>query len=221
NQSFDNFLESYGAPLKTFAEDSTCLDQLVAAIARNDRSWLSSYFDDSTLAGFHANAVWVFRQDGTLLYEHDNLHARPALALPVPSRAFAQIFAHEPLRHFYIKIPLGLMDIRAGTVHPSQDFQRRSPPYGYLFTGRLWSRRTSGGAKSDSVIGEMSMFTSNDIHLVPATGNMADLNDHQENGVIAFSRPLPDWRGAPLAHLAIINDSPVVRELNRSSQRLL
>ncbi|HEY2801071.1 MAG TPA: ATP-binding protein, partial [Chthoniobacterales bacterium] len=107
------------------------------------------------------------------------------------------------------------------TVHPSQDFRRRSPPYGYLFAGRLWSRRTPGGANTDSVIGEMSIFTSNDIHLVPAAKNVADVNEHQDNAVIAFSRPLPDWRGAPLAYLAITNDSPVVRELNRSSERLL
>ncbi len=111
NRSFDNFLESYGLPLKTLTEDSTCLDQLVQAAAQNDRAWFAQYFSDSMLAGFRANAVWVFAQDGRLVFQHDNLRAQPPLVLPVPAAAFREIFAHEPLRHFFVKVPLGLMEI--------------------------------------------------------------------------------------------------------------
>ncbi len=221
NQSFDNFLESYGAPLRTLAEDSTCFDRLVQAIATDDQTWLAQYFNDATLAGFHANAIWVFRQNGTLLYQHDNLHAQPPPALPIAPPAFARLFAHEPLRQFFIKVPLGFMEVRAGTVHPSQDFQRQSPAYGYFFAGRLWSKRAPGGAKGDSVIGEMSLFTNNEIHLLPATARPEGEASDFADGQIAFSRTLSGWDGAPLARLVITNDSPVIRELNRSSQRLL
>lgn len=221
NQSFDNFLASYGAPLKAFAEDSTCFDRLIEAIARADRPWLTQYFNDQTLAGFHANAIWIFQQDGALLYEHDNLHARSPLHLPVPAKAFTPLFADEPLQHFFVKVPLGYMEIRAGSVHPSQDFARRSPAYGYLFAGRLWSRRAPGGSQGDSVIGEMSMFTNNDIHLVPADQARDDLKNDEAKGKIIFSRTLSGWDGAPLARLVINSDSPVVRELNLSSVRLL
>ncbi len=221
NQSFDNFLESYGAPLRTLAEDSTCFDRLVQAIATDDESWLAQYFSDATLAGFHANALWVYRQNGTLLYQHDNLHAQQPPALPMTPATLARLFAHEPLRHFFVKVPLGFMEVRAGTVHPSQDFQRQSPAYGYFFVGRLWSKRASSGPKSDSVISEMSLFTNNEIHLVPATARAdAEVTDITD-GQIVFSRTLPGWDGAPLARLVITNDSPVIREMNRSSQRLL
>ena len=82
NRSFVDFLESYGAPLRTRAEDSTGFDQMVQAIASGDQAWLAQYFNDAMLAGFRANAIWVYRQNGTLLYQHDNLHAQlpPALA---------------------------------------------------------------------------------------------------------------------------------------------
>ena len=59
NRSFETFLESYGAPLKTLTEDFTCLDRLVEAIATGDNTWLSQNINDSTLASYHANAVWV------------------------------------------------------------------------------------------------------------------------------------------------------------------
>ncbi len=221
NQSFDKFLESYGLPLKTLAEDSTCLDRLVQAIAGEDRSWLTQYFSDATLASFRANAVWVFRPDGSLLYQNDNLHADPPPDLGLSPDIFATLFASAPLRHFFIKVPLGYMEIWAGTVHPSQDFRRQSPAYGYLFTGRLWSKRGTGDAKSDSVIGEMSLFTNNEIRLVPADAQIAEGGRDGDNGLAVFSRPLPGWNGAPLARLLISSDSPVIRELNRSSQRLL
>ena len=220
NRSFDNFLISYGLPLKTLAEDSTCLDQLVEGIATENKVWLSEYFSDAMLSGFHANAIWIFRQDGTLLYQHDNLHADPPPLLPVPRGAFSQLFAQDPLRHFYVKLPLGFMEIQAGTVHPSQDFRRESPAYGYLFVGRLWSKREPGDAMNDSVIGEMSLFTNNQIYLVPASDEAREMND-EGKGIMTFSRTLVGWDGAPVARLSITNDSPAIRELNLSSQRLL
>lgn len=203
NRSFETFLESYGAPLKTLTEDFTCLDQLVQAIASADNTWLSQNINDSTLASYHANAVWVFRQDGTLLYPHNNLNAASALTLPAASAAFAQLFAHDALRHFYVWIPQGLMEIRAGTVHPSKDFQRQSPAYGYFFAGRLWSKPAPGETGVHSVIGEMSMFTNNKIRLVPAGERANDIVDRAENGLIMFSRSLPGWDGAPVARLVI------------------
>lgn len=221
NRSFDDFLESYGAPLRTLAEDSTCFDQLVQAIASEDRGWLTQYFNDAMLAGFRANAIWVYRQNGTLLYQHDNLHAQLPPALPFSGTAFSQIFAHDSQRRFFVKGPLGLMEVRAGTVHPSQDFARQSPAYGYFFVGRLWSNRAPGGPLGDSVIGEMSLFTNNEIHLVSADARApGELNDIA-NGQIVFSRVLSGWNGAPLARLVITNDSPMIRALNRSSERLL
>ena len=220
NRSFDNFLASYGLPLKTLTEDSTCLDQLVQSVARNDRVWCTQYFSDGMLAGFRANAVWVFAQDGRLVFQHDNLRAQSPATLPVPAEAFHEIFAHEPLRHFFVKVPLGLMEIRAGTVHPSQDFRRESPAYGYFFAGRLWSRREPGSTMHDSVIGEMSLFTNNEIHFASTPPEMGELSG-KTNGVIVFARTLTDWKGAPVARLIITNESPVIRELQRSSERLL
>ncbi len=220
NQSFDKFLASYGLPLQTFVEDSTCLDRLVQAIAREETPWLSQYFNDSTLSSFRTNAVWIFRQDGSLLFQNDNLHTNPQPALALPENALATLFSPGPLRHFFINVPLGLMEVWAGTVHPSQDFRRQSPAYGYLFAGRLWSKRSPGGLKNDSVIGEMSLFTNNEIRLVPAGLEVAGPQNDEGNGLIIFSRPLPGWDGAPLARLLISSDSSVVRELNRSSKRL-
>jgi signal transduction histidine kinase len=42
-----------------------------------------------------------------------------------------------------------------------------------------------------------------------------------EDGLIGFTKPLPGWDGNPVAYLAIRNEMPVVRLLNRSNERLI
>src|SRR5438876_3191073 len=72
NQSFDEFLERNGQPLQTLIEDSTCWDRIIQTIANNDNQWCNGNLNDDTLGGYHANAIWIYRPDGTLLYQHNN-----------------------------------------------------------------------------------------------------------------------------------------------------
>ncbi|HEX8679207.1 MAG TPA: ATP-binding protein, partial [Chthoniobacterales bacterium] len=167
---------------------------------------------DATLDGFHANAVWAFAPDGTVVYQRNNLNTTEFDRIPVPREAFAQIFAQGPLCHFFAETPQGLMEIRGGTVHASRDFARKTPAGGFFFAGRLWSKPT---------LREMSMFTGNDISLVTPPPRVGENVNDEQNGLIAFSRALYSWEGRPLAQLLVRNESAVVKDLNRSSQRLL
>lgn len=212
NQSFKKFLKHHGQSLETLASDYTTLDQLVRAIAQDDQAWFQDEINDSKLEAYHANAIWIYRPDGSLVYRTNNLNSEELGKLPVPPDAFAQIFANQQLCHFFVQIPQGVMEIRGGTVHPSKDFARTTPANGFFFTGRLWSQ---------PVLDEMSMFTGNLVSLViPASRAGENYNDEQ-NAMMAFSETLYAWNGEPLAQLVVKNESPVVKELRKSSQRLL
>src|SRR2546423_11226755 len=67
-KSFEEFLDHNGAALKALVEDYTCWDQMVQAIAIGDLPWFGENVNRSTLDSFHAQAMWVFRPDGTLSY---------------------------------------------------------------------------------------------------------------------------------------------------------
>ena len=212
NRSFEEFLDYHGQSLKTLVLDSTTWDQMVDAIQRGDDAWFEENVGDAALDSYHANAAWVYRNDGTRLRRFNNLSADGIDDVPVPREAFPQLFAKEPLCHFFARTPQGIMEIRGGTVHPSKDSDRTTPAQGYFFAGRLWNK---------PVLQEMSMFTGNEISLVaPPPRVEENLNDEQ-NGLIAFSRTLQTWNGKPLAQLLVRNESAVIRELNRSSERLL
>ncbi len=207
HRSFQDFLNEDGEPLQTFALDDSASDPLVDAITRTDLAWLAQNASVARLESFGANALWIYRPGGQLLYRVNNLTAGNLEDLPMPPDAFAGVFASEHFAHFFITVPQGLMEIRGAVIHGSRDFDRKEPGHGYLFVGRLWSK---------PVLDEMSLFTGNSVSLEDKRENYND-----EFGLLAFSQPLRGWNGQPVKHLVVRNQSPVVQELRRSSQRLL
>ena len=212
NRSFDEFLERNGEPLQTLVEDSTCLDRIVQALSTNDYQWCSDNLNDAELGAYHANALWIYHPDGTLFYDRTNLNASHPDALPISSDQFPRIFANEPLRHFFVELPEGLMELRGGTIHPSKDFQRKSRPRGYFFAGRLWNKPT---------LKEMSIFTGNEINLAPLADQPKETIRRDQPDSVSFERVLESWDGRPLARLIIRNTSQIVQELEHESEALM
>jgi signal transduction histidine kinase len=208
-ESFEAFLHKDGEALKTLAEYDAYWDDIIPAIANRDRSWFEKYVNESTLIGYKAHAVWTYNPGGELVYSKDYLGETPP-ELPLPPQAFARLFAHEPFAHFFVKIGDDLMELRGATVHGSADFGRQTPQRGYFFAGRWWNNPT---------LADMSMFSNNQIRI--ASADAPPVREGSHDGVVAFTRMLPGWDGKPIAQLVVRNESPVVRELNRSSERLL
>jgi signal transduction histidine kinase len=161
--------------------------------------------------GYKASAVWIYDRQGNLVYSKNSVDETPN-PLPVPPGGFGQLFANEPFAHFFVKIGEELFEIRGATVHGSQDFNRQTPQQGFFFVGRLWNA---------AAVEEMAIFSSNQIRLVmPPNDRSMEPRGGVEEGVVTFSHLLTGWDGKPLAQLVIRNESPAVRELNRSSEWL-
>src|SRR4051812_26622374 len=209
-QSFDAFLKKDGEPLKTLAEYDAYWDDMVQAVATKNQQWFEEFVNDTSLMGYKANAVWIYGPDAQLVYSKDGESKTPP-ELPVPTAAFPKIFEPEPFAHFFIKIGNEVVEIRGATIHGSKDLGRQTPLKGYFFVGRLWNQ---------PALDEMSLFSSNQIELLPAREHPRSLKNAEEDGLVVFSQNLPGWDGKPIAEVVVRNESPVVRELNRSSQRL-
>ena len=210
-ETFEEFLKHHGEPLQTLSEYVTQWDQMVQAIATNNQSWFEENVTTETLAGYRASAIWIYGPDGKIAYPLDRSGGNFS-EVPIPREAFDQIFsAPQHLAHFFIKVPDGIMEIRAAGVHPSKDFHRETPPRGFFFGGRMWDSK---------VLQEMEMFTGNQIRLVPDAAPTSQPRKNEETGAVRFTRTLHSWDGTPVAQVIIRNQSPVVEELNRSSERL-
>lgn len=158
NQSFEEFITYHGERLKTFVEYDSALDQMVEAIARDDRSWFEENVGISRLESFGANAIWIYGRDGTPVFQKNNMHSEDLAPIPIPREKLNAVFSADRFAHFFIKLPSNeVIEIRGATVHPSKDFERKEEPSGFLFAGRLWSA---------PALHEMSMFTGNKITLL-------------------------------------------------------
>jgi signal transduction histidine kinase len=210
-QSFEAFLEKDGESLEVLARYYAYWDQMVKAIATNDQEWFQKHINDMTLVGYKANAAWIFDPDARPLYSKDSSDATPP-SLPLPKEVITKLFATEPLAHFFVRIADDYYEVRGATVHESDEEGRNTPQRGFLFAARLWNQ---------PALDEKSLFSNNQISLLPAGERTQGIHNDEQNGLIAFSRILRGWDGAPVAQLIVRNESPVVRELNRSSERLL
>jgi signal transduction histidine kinase/ActR/RegA family two-component response regulator len=209
-QSFERFLEKDGEPLETLALYDAYWDQMVDAIAKRDKAWFEKNVNDVTLIGYKANAAWIYAPDATLVYSKDSTDATPP-ELPLPREAFTKLFAANPLAYFFIKIQDDLYEIRGATIHGSLD-DGAAPERGFLFVGRLWNT---------TALEEKAMFSNNNkVSVVPPGRYANQVKNDEHDGLIVFARPLHAWDGSQLAEVIVRNESPTVRELHRSSERL-
>ncbi len=208
---FNSFLVRQGEQLETFAKDATYSDAFVKALEDSDRAWIEqNILNDQTWVKSNANAVWIYRPDRSLIFSADLLYHARDQGIPLPPAAFDAL-EQQHLLYFFMTVPDGIMEVRAATIHPSADGWRQTPPQGFFFVGKLWS---------SPVIEAFARDSDNLIRLLPP-GAIAAEADDVDNGIVAFTRPLPGWDGRPVARLLVRNDSEITRELNRSSGQLL
>ena len=215
-RAFDNALARQGERLETFAKDSTYSDAMVHAIATDDKLWINGTVDESAWARSGAHAVWVYRPDRNLLYSDNKLYADNLRDVPLPSDAFDAL-ERQRYMHFFVRVPQGIMEVCAATIHPSDDSWRRTPPQGFFFTGQLWSNGEGG------VISNLGRNSGNTVRLLQtAAAPPADVGaDDAVNGVITFAHALDGWDRQPVAWLLMRNESDTVKALNRANEQLL
>jgi len=211
-ESFDKFLELKGESLETLAFDYTYWDEMVDFLKTQDKTWASDILDTS-LSSYKVDAMWVYRIDGTLVYSVTKWKDQYTKGekIPLPEESLGKVLELRPFHHFFLNTPQGLMEIRGATIHPSNDVDRKTPPHGYLFVGRLWN---------DGYMNELSGLTESTLIITPFEESKSpDESADRAGGIISFSRPLIGWDGKPVAQVNVRTEYPFIKELNRGSDR--
>ena len=205
----DKLLELKGALLESLARDYTFWDEMVRFVRTGDRRWAAENID-TALSTFGVDGVWVYRTDFSLAYATDDLRDARWRNLPLPPTAAPRLFGGSPFAHFFVQTPAGLMEIRGATIHPTSDSQRKSPPRGFFFAGRLWNV---------TYVRELSNLLEGSILLLPAGQPAPVPDDSGRGGVVTVTKLLPGWDGKPVARVQVRSSSPIILELNRSAGR--
>ncbi|MFH1026309.1 MAG: ATP-binding protein [Nitrospirota bacterium] len=204
----DRILSLKSASLHSFVNDYTFFDEMVQFVRTGDRKWAAENIE-TALTTFNANVAWVYKTDFSLVYSTDNLQLN-IQEIPLPEEAYSKLFIKNHFVVFYIQTSHGLLEIHGATIHPTSDYERKTPAQGYFFVGRLWTK---------NYIDEISNLTDSSIIILSFEG--ADIPESPKEhgqGVIVLSRGLPGWDGNPLVTLSIRYESPLIQEFNRSSR---
>ena len=215
NTLFDKIVKLKGASLEIFTFDVTRSDDLLRFIRTGNREWARHYID-AIMPGFNVQAVWIFRSDFSLAYETSLLQTPAIKLFNAHMDDIKALLTIRPFCQFFLNTPQEFIEIRTAPIQPSSDIERKTPPQGYLFAGRLWS---------EEYIEELSDLTENTIKLLPIRAGEKTFEDAYsydfKRESFSFTRIVNGIDKNPVIRLNITSTSPTEREFNRSTTRQL
>ncbi len=188
-----------GEQLQRLSVDYSSSDQLVAFVASPSRVWATQNID-ARLSPYDADAAWVYNKSYQLVYYSSASGDTSAAHINLPQAAYTN-FASQPLQHFYVQEPHGLMEIRAATIVPSSDASHATALQGYWLVGRYINQ---------PYVSKMSDLSQSTISI---RGGDYPTKNVTTAGSIGFGVTLDSWAHQPVAVLQISAQDPIVSQL--------
>jgi Signal transduction histidine kinase len=103
------------------------------------------------------------------------------------------------------------MEIRGATIHRSVDKDRKEPPFGYFFAGRIWDK---------AYIDNLSRISADDIALHYIDEHVSPAVSEPKKGRVVFQETLYGWDGKPLANINIVSHCASTRIYYNSMRQM-
>ncbi|MDD5246279.1 MAG: ATP-binding protein [Candidatus Omnitrophica bacterium] len=198
NTYLDNLLSLKEASLKALVFDYTYWDEMVDFVgSRGGIEWAQKNIDENALKTYQADAIWVYRLDLSPAY-YVASDAAGLEQLVIPKEEIKKIFSESAFCHFFVNTPVGLMEIRGATIHPSADAKRKTPVRGYFFAGRLWDKH---------YIDDLGRLLGGQVKISATEQAVPPFDVLVKTSTIIFSRELPGWQGKSAAYFYVSIES--------------
>ncbi len=176
--------------------DNSGWDEMVEFAQAPDTVWAKdnvNFFVNS----FQLSFVQVYSKEQEPVYVFGDSLCLKQFGHP-EKEAIRSSFADTAFVHYYQYCEKGLIEIFGAIIVPAADSDtRKSPPFGYIYIGRLWDA---------AYIDEHSQATSFHAELV----SVADLpNMVREKGKNYFIKELKDSKGVPVATVVFSKHDPL------------
>ncbi len=125
--------------LNNFAYDYTYWDDMVKCVLEKDLAWADEMINTS-LSTFDIDYAWVYSTDLALVYSTHSEVFPPLTEIPMSFRELKAVTSGPPLNYFYIKSGNDIIQISEGSIHPTNDPERKTPPNGFFLVGRVWTQ---------------------------------------------------------------------------------
>lgn len=196
SEQFDRIVVLKSLPQKSLVEAETYWDDMVRFVSDPGAPCPIVNFQQY-LRQSGINALWIFDIDCNVRTAQATCPDASLAVLP-KTVDIKKLFETGHFCHFFMETPAGLMEVWGATIHPSVDFERKSPARGYFLIGKLWDV---------SYLTELSSLVGGEVRLPPSAGVSENVpGAHQPKDILTFSRVLRGYDGAPVAgvHVRII-----------------
>lgn len=164
-------------------------DDLVTAIEKKDIHWFDTGITFVTASIFDYYAVFNPKFEIISQVTGKKIHHE----IKIPEELLENL-KQRRTAHFYLTTPDGLMEVCAGSIHPSDDLeQKKTQPFGYLVIMKKWDQNS---------ISHLASIVGSEIEVktTPDSGNIGRSSMIQANIV------LKSWDGKPIASLVSKRD---------------
>ncbi len=206
NQLLGAIIDLSGRITRTTAYDYTYWDEMVDFVHQPDSVWAAENIN-SMLSSFHITAAWVFDANLVLVYRATNSPDVTDLPPPISLASRAVVFRRGYFPHFFIRTPLGILEVDGAPIQPTADTDRRTEPQGFLFVGQLWT---------PEYLGELSRLVDGQVTLALDSSDALLWTSDRGAGMIRTADTLFDADNKPLAIVRCQSESPFLMELNRA-----
>ena len=208
DQLFNQLVDLEGHSMEVLVYDYTFWDEFVDFVKTGNPDFAANILDES-LEGYDVDAIWVFSPDFKQVYFTSRSGQPEEFALPLTPVTLPAAFGGTPFAHFFFKGANGdLIEIRAATVHPSNDVAHATPGQGYMFVGRIWN-----GPR----LASLSELTGSQVGVLNTVAHSPQRNSPMDD--ILITHPLPGIDGQPVAFFEGRFTNQYAAGFNQAKQR--
>lgn len=196
----DKVLQLSRVKYEQLLNDNSSWDDMVSFVANPDLEWAKDNVD-FFVNSFKLSFVLAYNKEKELAYQFGDSVCLKGLKYPDQSLIDSG-FVHSPFVHYFQYCGNELVEMFGATVVPASDADtRKTPPQGYLFISRKWSRE---------YLAEHAEATGYQTLILKEPELSAMIKDPSR---IYFFKSLPDYSGKPLATLVFSKPDPLQHDL--------
>lgn len=183
----NNVISQRTEQLEKLVLDYSNWDDIITHLTIYDKNWADNNIA-SIINSFELRSVGVYSLDQRMVYGFGTLPKEMTGGISSAREVFKMLNSKGYI-HYYHKIPEGILEVSAATIHPTNDSSRTSPGAGYFFASKLWDK---------AFIAVLSRTTSSKVSVMNPSDEPVDAKNYY---TISTSVILQDFNKKAIANI--------------------
>jgi len=198
----DNLFKYKETRLYQFTCDYAACGETIEFTKTNNKTWVNQNIK-KIMPYYFVDYLWIYNFDKKFIYTTDSLSNNNNYLEPFPNFILTPLFQNTSETHFFVRYRNEIIELFGSTIHHTNDPDGRYGRFGYLFTGKIWSKKA---------IGELMVASGLDakLELFPFAKKIP-LNDRT---VAEILHDLKNWKNEQVARITFIDKNPMLKNMH-------